>query len=85
MHFTLPVWSHVFYYIIGSFEGNRKNCTEAMERSYPLLVFPGGSKEVWRKKGYQKYSLEWEERSGFARMAIQYGLFSILLSGNISH
>ena len=37
-----------------------------------ILVFPGGGREVAKRKGEQ-YQLTWKQRTGFARMAIQHG------------
>jgi hypothetical protein len=37
-----------------------------------VLVFPGGGREVFRRKSEQ-YKLFWKNRTGFARMAIRYG------------
>jgi 1-acyl-sn-glycerol-3-phosphate acyltransferase len=36
-----------------------------------ILVFPGGSREVFKRRG-QSYQLLWRERVGFARLAIEY-------------
>jgi hypothetical protein len=42
---------------------------------YKLLlgVSSGGTREVWRQKGYQKYSLMWQGRYGFAELALKHG------------
>jgi 1-acyl-sn-glycerol-3-phosphate acyltransferase len=37
-----------------------------------ILVFPGGSREVNKRRG-QQYQLLWRERIGFARLAIKHG------------
>ncbi|MGE5441823.1 MAG: hypothetical protein ACM3Q0_02020, partial [Bacteroidota bacterium] len=37
-----------------------------------IVVFPGGGREVARRKGEQ-YKLIWKARTGFVRMAIRYG------------
>lgn len=52
----------------------------AMEKAYPLIVFPGGSSEVWRPSHLPKYSLLWGERKGFARMALDHGYTIIPMS-----
>ena len=38
----------------------------------PVLVFPGGESEVYKRRG-QEYELLWGKRTGFARMAIEAG------------
>jgi hypothetical protein len=35
-----------------------------------ILVFPSGSREVFKRRG-QQYQLLWRERMGFARLAIE--------------
>ena len=37
-----------------------------------ILVFPGGGREVAKRKG-EKYALIWKNRVGFAHMAIRFG------------
>jgi 1-acyl-sn-glycerol-3-phosphate acyltransferase len=37
-----------------------------------VLVFPGGAREVAKRKG-EAYRLKWGERLGFVRMAVQHG------------
>jgi 1-acyl-sn-glycerol-3-phosphate acyltransferase len=43
-----------------------------MEDGRSILVFPGGGREVTKRRG-EKYRLIWGERMGFARMAIECG------------
>ena len=43
-----------------------------MEAGQSILVYPGGGREVAKRKG-EAYKLIWKKRTGFARMAIQYG------------
>ena len=57
---------------LGVFEGNRANCGELMKSGEHILVFPGGSREVCKRKN-EKYQLIWRERLGFVRMAIAHG------------
>ena len=56
----------------GVVDGNRENCGRLMEARESILVFPGGGREVAKRKD-EKYKLIWQERLGFARMAIQHG------------
>ena len=70
--FSVPGVAHIMHFM-GAIKGDRDLCQQAMTKGFPLLVFPGGSKEVCRKKGFKRYSLEWGTRSGFARLALKHG------------
>jgi len=70
-HFDIPGWRKMVD-ITGGVEGTRENCAELMERGEHVLVFPGGAREVSKRKGEQ-YQLTWKRRTGFCSMAIQYG------------
>lgn len=72
MHYILPVYSHIFKFF-GAVLGNSENCAALMRAGFPILVYPGGSREVMRKVNDTPYSLFWNDRTGFARMAIQHG------------
>jgi 1-acyl-sn-glycerol-3-phosphate acyltransferase len=74
----IPVWKDILPGI-GGVEGSRENCAELMRQGEVVLVFPGGSREVWKKPG-QRYRLLWGERVGFARMAIAHGYPIVPLS-----
>jgi 1-acyl-sn-glycerol-3-phosphate acyltransferase len=52
-------------------EGTRENCAALMRAGESILVFPGGAREVFKRKG-QRYRLLWEGRLGFARLAIAH-------------
>ncbi len=69
-HFKIPVWRD-FLHKGGVIVGNRENCSRLMEAGETLLVFPGGAREVAKRKG-EKYQLTWKTRTGFAYMAIKY-------------
>jgi 1-acyl-sn-glycerol-3-phosphate acyltransferase len=71
VHFEVPVWGDLAHKF-GVVRGTRENCARLIERGEPVLVFPGGGREVMKHKG-EKYKLIWKERVGFARLAIQYG------------
>ena len=71
-HFKVPIWRDVLAKNFGALEGSRANCSGVMERGENLLVFPGGSREVFKKKD-EAYVLKWEDRRGFVRMAMQHG------------
>ena len=69
-HFLLPVWSRMLEEF-GVVDGTRENCGALMARGETILVFPGGAREVTKRKG-EKYQLLWGSRLGFARMAIAH-------------
>jgi len=69
--FKVPGWRDMLK-SVGVVEGSRANCAELMQRGELILVFPGGGREVAKRKG-ERYKLVWKKRTGFARMAIQYG------------
>lgn len=51
--------------------GHPDTCTELMRQSKTILVFPGGGRDMLKFKGAE-YTLQWERRSGFARLAIEH-------------
>ena len=76
---------HVLFRVPGSRElmkaagivpGTRPNTRELMRRGDLILVFPGGAREVAKRKG-ERYQLIWKNRLGFAKMAIE-GLYPIV-------
>ena len=69
--FKVPGWRDMLK-SFGVVEGTRANCAELMQSGELILVFPGGGREVAKRKG-ERYKLVWKNRMGFARMAIQYG------------
>jgi 1-acyl-sn-glycerol-3-phosphate acyltransferase len=71
-HFALPIWRDVLHRL-GAVRGTRENCAALFRRGEAVLVFPGGGREVMKRKG-EKYKLIWKERVGFARLAIEYGV-----------
>ncbi len=72
VHFDLPIWRDLVHRF-GGVRGTRENCAQLFERGEAVLVFPGGGREVMKRKS-EKYQLIWKERIGFARLAIQYGV-----------
>lgn len=72
MHFLIPGWSQLFT-IGGALNAERENCIKAMKAGQPLLVFPGGSDEVFRTRKIEPYTLLWKERKGFAKLALEHG------------
>jgi 1-acyl-sn-glycerol-3-phosphate acyltransferase len=71
-HFALPIWRDVLRRL-GAVRGTRENCAALFEQGEAVLVFPGGGREVMKRKG-ERYKLVWKERIGFARLAIEYGV-----------
>lgn len=71
VHFDLPLWRDLLHRF-GGVRGTRENCAQLFERGEAVLVFPGGGREVMKRKN-EKYQLIWKERIGFARLAIQCG------------
>ncbi|RZT24721.1 acyltransferase-like protein [Mycobacterium sp. BK558] len=55
----------------GGVVGSPETARELMRRDEPILVFPGGAREISKFKGEQN-TLLWEGRAGFARLAIEH-------------
>jgi 1-acyl-sn-glycerol-3-phosphate acyltransferase len=70
-HFGVPLWGD-WLRRFGVVDGTRENCAHLMRAHESILVFPGGGREVAKRKG-EKYKLMWKNRVGFARMAIRFG------------
>jgi 1-acyl-sn-glycerol-3-phosphate acyltransferase len=66
-HFAIPVWRDQLG-AFGCVEGTRENCAAVMCEPQPVLVFRGGAREVFKRKG-EAYRLNWNERIGFVQMA----------------
>jgi len=71
IHFSIPAWRD-FLGGVGVVDGTRENCRAMMGSGESILIFPGGSREVFKRHG-EKYKLVWGERTGFARLAIEFG------------
>lgn len=56
----------------GGVIGHPAVCSALMENGDDIMVFPGGAHEA-TKTTAQKYSLQWKDRYGFARLAAQHG------------
>ena len=54
----------------GMVRGTRDNVRALMRSRQTILVFPGGAREVNKRRG-QQYQLLWRERIGFARLALE--------------
>jgi 1-acyl-sn-glycerol-3-phosphate acyltransferase len=70
-HYAIPVWRDVLTRC-GMVRGTRENVRALMRERQTVLVFPGGAREV-NKRRREKYQLMWKKRLGFARLAIEHG------------
>lgn len=70
-HWNVPVWRELMDRW-GVVDGTPENCARLLHAGEPVLVFPGGSREVAKRRGEQ-YELIWKQRTGFARMAMEHG------------
>ncbi|MCC6806549.1 MAG: acyltransferase family protein [Deltaproteobacteria bacterium] len=70
-HFRVPLWRD-FLARYGVVDGTRDNCRALMKEGECLLVFPGGAREVAKRRN-ERYRLIWKERTGFVKMAIEAG------------
>jgi 1-acyl-sn-glycerol-3-phosphate acyltransferase len=68
MHKSIPLWRSIMT-DLGAVTGSREHATELMENKQHILVFPGGANEVCKTKD-MTYKLDWKERYGFVKMAI---------------
>ena len=70
-HYKVPVWRDLLG-ACGMVRGTRDNVRALMREHQTILVYPGGAREVNKRRG-QQYQLLWGERMGFARLAIEQG------------
>src|SRR5271166_4002078 len=71
VHFEFPVWRDLLT-AFGCVEGTRENCSVLMRAGQHVLVFPGGQREVFKRKN-EAYRLVWKERIGFVQLAAAFG------------
>ncbi|MGE2816054.1 lysophospholipid acyltransferase family protein [Mycobacterium heidelbergense] len=66
----------------GGVVGAPETARELMRHNETILVFPGGGREIAKFKG-EEYHLNWDGRSGFARLAVEndYPIVSVGLVG----
>lgn len=55
----------------GALVGSPEPVRELMRHDEPILVFPGGGREIPKFKG-EEYTLRWQGRAGFARLAVEF-------------
>ena len=70
-HFDVPGWGDLLIRY-GTVPGTRENCSRLMRAGQHVLVFPGGAREVAKRRS-EINRLTWKNRTGFARMAIEHG------------
>lgn len=68
-HYKIPLWRDMLLRN-GAIDGTYENCKRVLESGEILVVFPGGAREVTKRRGEQ-YKLLWQGRTGFARLAIE--------------
>jgi len=71
LHFQIPGWRDLLARF-GVVEGSPAAVGALMRAGEWIVVFPGGAREVFKRRG-EKYALLWGERAGFARLAIEFG------------
>jgi 1-acyl-sn-glycerol-3-phosphate acyltransferase len=71
LHYAIPVWRDLLTRF-GVVDGTPENCRALMRAGESVLVFPGGGREVMKRRG-EKYRLLWKSRAGFARLAVEHG------------
>ena len=71
VHFEVPVWRDLLT-VFGCVEGTRENCRALIRAGQHLMVFPGGQREVFKRKN-EAYRLIWKERIGFVTLAAAFG------------
>lgn len=71
LHFKLPVWRDLLT-AFGAVDGTPTNAEALLVSGSSVLVFPGGGREVAKRKN-EKYQLVWKERMGFIRLALRCG------------
>jgi 1-acyl-sn-glycerol-3-phosphate acyltransferase len=69
MHTSLPLWRSIMT-DLGAVTGSREHATDLMHQKQHILVFPGGANEICKVKGGE-YKLDWKERYGFVKLAIE--------------
>ena len=70
LHFHLPLWRDLIVRY-GVAPASPEDCGQLLAQGETVLVFPGGAREVAKRKG-ERYQLIWKQRSGFARIAAQH-------------
>lgn len=69
-HFKVPLWRD-FLRRYGVVDGTPANCAALLEHGEAVMLFPGGAREVAKRRG-ERYRLLWGRRAGFARLAVEH-------------
>eukprot|EP00808_Paulinella_micropora_P018128 g22578.t1 len=72
-HFQIPLNAQVMRNL-GAVDGNRANCARLFQAKQACYVYPGGAREVFKRTTDDKYALMWENRLGFASVAVEHGV-----------
>lgn len=78
-HFQLPT-GRFLRTMFGVVDGTQENCKLLFEHNQGVLVYPGGARETFKRTTDEKYSLKWNGRSGFAKLAIENGVTIVPIS-----
>ncbi|MEV4254721.1 lysophospholipid acyltransferase family protein [Spirillospora sp. NPDC049652] len=70
-HWLIPGWRRIMD-LGGSVDGTPDNCRALLRAGQMVVVFPGGAREAARARD-DRYRLQWENRLGFARLAVEAG------------
>lgn len=70
IHFKNPAWGG-FLKRAGAVLGDPEICSALMKSGQNVVVFPGGAREVVKKRS-EVYELVWKERVGFVRLALKH-------------
>lgn len=70
VHFHIPLWREMVKRV-GAIDGVQAYARQAMQQGYSILVFPGGGREVVKRKG-EAYQLIWKQRYGFLKLAQEF-------------
>ena len=73
-HFQIPINAQVMRNIVGAVDGTRRNVDLLLENNQNILVYPGGAREVFKRHDDEPYTLFWENKLGFAAVAIKHGV-----------
>jgi 1-acyl-sn-glycerol-3-phosphate acyltransferase len=68
IHAQVPYWRDLLE-SYGVVPGTPENCAQLMQNKEHILVFPGGAREAFKRRG-EEHRLFWKKRTGFARMAV---------------
>ncbi|MBB3036867.1 lysophospholipid acyltransferase family protein [Hoyosella altamirensis] len=70
-HYAIPGWRDILTRY-GAVHGTRDNCRALLAAGEAVLLYPGGGREVAKRKN-EHYKLIWKERLGFVRLAVEAG------------